>query len=495
MAKAIIIGSGVGGLAAALRLRRQGFEVEVFESNGYPGGKIHNLEAADYRFDTGPSLFTMPHLVDELFELFGEDSDAYFEYIRKETICNYFWEDGTRFNAISDRTAFVESAAKTFGISKEKLNNYLQNSQEKYDLTAGIFLEKSLHKASTYLSFETLKSLVQSYKLDIYQSLHDTNQKALGNEKLVQLFDRYATYNGSSPYKTPGIMSMIPHLEMSYGTFLPKGGMKSISQSLYDFAIEKGVTFRFNEPVEKISHKNQKIQGVITKTGEHLADVVVSNADVFTSYKNLLKDAVPPRKILEQERSTSALIFYWGINRTFPDLDLHNILFSADYQEEFRQMFEEKTIGDDPTIYINITSKEEIKDAPDGCENWFVMVNAPGNFGQDWESIISRTRENIINKIERILGVDLRPHIEVERLLEPRTIESKTKSHRGSLYGASSNSKFAAFLRHPNFSSKMKGLYFCGGSVHPGGGIPLCLQSAKIVGELVAKDFSTAYAE
>ena len=301
----------------------------------------------------------------------------------------------------------------------------------------------------------------------------------------MQLFNRYATYNGSSPYKTPGIMSMIPHLEMDLGTYLPVGGMKEISESLYRFALEKGIHFRFNEEVEKISIENKVVNGIETKKGKYEAEIVVSNSDVFTSYTNLLKDDLPPKKIIKQERSSSAIIFYWGIQKTFPELDLHNILFSENYEKEFDQIFNKQSVSDDPTIYINITSKVEGIDAPDGCENWFVMINTSANFDQDWDELIIQSKKNIITKINSILKTDIEKYIVCESILDPRSIESKTKSHRGSLYGASSNSKFAAFLRHPNFTRKVKGLYFCGGSVHPGGGIPLCLLSAKIVSDLI----------
>jgi phytoene dehydrogenase-like protein len=215
--------------------------------------------------------------------------------------------------------------------------------------------------------------------------------------------------------------------------------------------------------------------------------LVVSNSDIFTSYSSLLKDDLSPKKIVQQERSSSAIIFYWGIKKEFPELDLHNILFSSDYEGEFDTLFNQQLISSDPTIYINISSKEEQADAPAGSENWFVMINTPANYNQDWDALIVEAKKNIISKINSILKIDLEPLIECESILDPRTIESKTKSHRGSLYGASSNSKFAAFLRHPNFTSKIKGLYFCGGSVHPGGGIPLSLLSAKIVSDLIDK--------
>ena len=486
--KAIIIGAGIAGLASALRLKKKGFEVEVFEANSHPGGKMNTLEINGYRFDTGPSLFTLPYLVDELFELYDENPRSFFNYTKKKTICNYFWEDNTRFSASANLKQFINEASEIFNTPKNDIEKYLKRSKQKYNLTSKIFLEKSLHKASTYLSFNTLKALVMTYKLDINQSLNQTNAHHFSNPKLIQLFNRYATYNGSSPYKTPGIMSMIPHLEMDLGTFLPRGGMKSIANSLYEFSLTKGVKYHFNEEVKKIVTKNNKVSSIVTSKNTYKTDILVSNSDVFTSYTNLLKDKLPPKKIIHQERSSSAIIFYWGVNKTFAELDLHNILFSDDYEKEFNQIFNDKSTPLDPTIYINITSKDLPNDAPLGSENWFVMINTSANFGQNWDQLIIDARKHIISKINRILKINIEKHIVCEQILEPRTIESNTKSHRGSLYGASSNSKFSAFLRHPNFSSKIKGLYFCGGSVHPGGGIPLCLLSAKIVSEMISNN-------
>jgi phytoene desaturase len=278
---------------------------------------------------------------------------------------------------------------------------------------------------------------------------------------------------------------MIPHLEMHYGTFLPKGGMHEITKSLYRFAQQQGIEFKLNSSVVEIIHENGIAKGIKTAKEEMTADVLVSNMDIFSTYKSLLKDLPHPNRILRQERSSSALIFYWGVKKTFPELDLHNILFSDEYEAEFNAIFNKKTLFRDPTVYINITSKEEVTDAPEGCENWFVMINAPGNFGQDWEMLKKQAKQHIIQKINRRLDIDLESLIVAEEVLDPIGIETKTSSHRGALYGAASNSQFASFLRHPNFSKQLENLYFCGGSVHPGGGIPLCLFSAKIVSDLV----------
>jgi phytoene desaturase len=485
MPSAIIIGAGIAGLATALRLRAAGMDVIVFEANDYPGGKLHAFVLKEYRFDAGPSLLTMPELITELFELFGEQANEFFEYDRKDSICNYFWEDGRQFTVPANRELFAKNAEAKFGIQASLLLNYLKNGQRKYELTAPLFLEKSLHKISTYLSVDTLKAISQLSKMDIGISLNSLNQAGIKEPHLVQLFNRYATYNGSSPYKTPGIMSMIPHLELHLGTYFPKGGMHNITKSLYQLAVRQGIQFHFNQKVDQIIVKNERAVGISVNSTVQNADFIVSNMDIFSTYKKLLPNQRHPKRTLKQERSSSAVIFYWGIKKQFPELDLHNILFSADYQQEFAHIFDHKTIYEDPTIYINITCKEEVNDAPRGCENWFVMINTPGDFEQDWDALAIQMRQNIIEKINRLLNTDLASLIEVEDVLTPPLIEQRTSSYRGSLYGAASNSKFAAFIRHPNFSSHLKQLYFCGGSVHPGGGIPLCLLSAKIASDLI----------
>jgi phytoene desaturase len=265
--------------------------------------------------------------------------------------------------------------------------------------------------------------------------------------------------------------------------------MNSITTSLVKLAVSRGVKIVYNSRVERINVKKRKVEGVQVK-GEHIkADIVVSNMDIVPTYTHLLPEMKQPRQVLEQERSSSAIIFYWGIDCQFPELDLHNIFFSEDYKQEFNFIFKEHDLFEDPTVYVHVSSKYCQGDAPPGKENWFVMINSPGNVGQDWDKLINLSRERIIQKLSRILKIDLNNLIESESVLDPRTIEENTSSYRGSLYGASSNHWLSAFIRHPNFHRKIRGLYFCGGSVHPGGGIPLSILSGKIVSELVQNDF------
>ncbi len=488
MQKAIVIGAGIAGIATSIRLARQGYEVKVYEANSYPGGKLTTLQHGDYRFDAGPSLFTLPKLVEELFLLCGEKPKDHFTYQIKDSICNYFWNDGKTYQMPAGVDNIVDSLVDNFDADRTSVERYLNRSKLKYEKTAPVFIERSLHKISSFINKETIMAVASIPKLGINTSMHKINAKAFRNPKLVQIFDRFATYNGSSPYQTPGIMSMIPHLEMGIGTYFPNGGMVNITNSLVALAERHGVSFVYGTKVQRIIKANGAAIGVDVENEKVLADIVVSNMDVFSTYKHLLPEKDWPLKTLAQEQSSSALIFYWGISKSFPNLSLHNILFADDYKGEFEKIFKSKTIVEDPTIYINISSKANPSDAPRDSENWFVMINTPGNYGQDWDAMIAEARRNIIIKINKVLKVDIESLIVIEDVLDPRLIESRTQSHRGALYGTASNNKLSAFLRHANFNKKIKNLYFCGGSVHPGGGIPLCLQSAAIVSDLISQD-------
>ncbi|MES2004532.1 MAG: 1-hydroxycarotenoid 3,4-desaturase CrtD [Bacteroidota bacterium] len=487
--KAIIIGAGVAGLAGAIRLAVQGMQVTVYEKNTYPGGKLGHFEMKGYRFDAGPSLFTQPQNIEELFALAGENIEMFFKYNKLPVSCHYFYEDGSFVRAYADRNLFSEELVRKLGEKKNSLHTYLDRSEKAYKHIGTVFLNHSLHKKATLWKagiFRAIKSTRWSY---LFRSLHQLNAAHFSNPKTVQLFNRYATYNGSSPYKAPGMLSLIPHLEHNEGSFYPLGGMVSIANALYRLALKKGVRFYFNTPVQRIIHNETVITGVVVNEENIDADVVVSNLDVYFTYKQLLGDEHKARKIEKQERSSSALIFYWGVKKEFPSLDLHNIFFAKDYEAEFDHLFRLKKMYNDPTVYINITAKcEPGIQAPKESENWFVMVNVPANIGQDWNVYKEKYRAAIIAKLNRLLQTDIEPLIEVEEILDPVLIEERTSSYRGSLYGTSSNSRMAAFLRHPNFSKAYQGLYFVGGSVHPGGGIPLCLQSARIMSDIVSVD-------
>lgn len=476
-----ILGAGVAGLATAIRLASRGHQVTVFEKSNKAGGKLNTISWEGFRWDSGPSLFTLPDLVEELYVLAGDEMKTSIRYQKLDLITRYFYEDGTVFNAFGDPEMFMEEAEKVFKEPAMAVRNHLERSRKIYELTSDLFIFNHFYRFGTFMSQKFMKAFLQIWKLDSLVTMHDTNSKRFNSPHLVQMFDRYATYNGSDPYRAPGTLNVISHLEHNLGAFFPEKGMYSLVTGLKELADNLGVIFHFNQPVEKVVMNKRVVQGVVAEGGIYPSDIVVSDIDIFYLYRDLLEDIPFPIKQFKRERSTSALIFYWAIDREFPQLDLHNIFFSADYKEEFRELGHKQKICEDPTVYLFVSSKAVQGDAPKGKENWYVMINVPENLGQDWDTLIQKARKDILKKLSRILGMDIEPMILHEIVADPRSIESETTSHRGALYGNSSNSRIAAFSRHPNFLRKYKGLYFVGGSVHPGGGIPLCLASAKIV--------------
>ncbi len=499
----VVIGAGIGGLASAIRLACAGYRVDVFEAAAEPGGKVAEHRDGPYRFDMGPSLFTLPEVLDELFRDAGAEPRDYYRYKRLDPICRYFFPSGKVLNAWADPARMAAEFEVVLGEPAANVQRYLKRARRIYELTENIFLRASLHDWRTYWRAPWLRTLAGLPSLDAMRSMHKSNSSLFEQPESVQLFDRYATYNGSNPYRAPATLNVIGHLEHNLGAWFPEGGMRSLVRALHRLALERGVRFHFGCRVEEILVEGRQVRGVRVRretesgpeaghsstsnqhapTWEQPAEAVVSNMDVVPTYRRLLPGQPEPRRILDQPRSTSALIFYWGMDRRFPQLDLHNILFSADYPGEFRHLSQTKTLSEDPTVYLYLSCRSEPGDAPPDGENWFAMINAPHSAGQDWDALCELARSRILAKAEAVLGEPVAPHICTEYRLDPRDIEARTSSFLGALYGNSSDNPMAAFLRHPNFSRQIAGLYFCGGSVHPGGGIPLCLLSARITAE------------
>ena len=485
--KAAVIGAGVGGLATAIRLRALGYEVDLFEQEQRVGGKLMEMHRDRFRFDMGPSLFTQPERVEELFTLMGEDPRQHFSYKRLDTICRYFFSDGSSLEVPSDPEEFISKVRTYSGTDADRLKDYLRIAKKLYETASPLFIEQPFPTRKGLMSAEGQAIGRQPWLLDPFTSLHRRNKNSFRDKRLVQLFDRYATYNGSNPYKAPATLKMIAHLEHNLGAYFPEGGMYGIATSLGQLAARHGVKIHLGTRVDEIvtDVTNRRVTG-LTINGDFAGyDLVVSDVDVHTLYRKLLKGISPPAGNRRLRLSTSAIIFYWGIRGEHPGLDLHNILFSEDYAAEFKSLFKNRTLQPDPTIYLFISKRLVPDDAPEGDENWFVMINAPENRGQDWNLLVSDARKKVIEKIQRMLGIEIENRIITEHVEDPRTIEARTGSYRGALYGNNSNSRFSAFSRHPNHRKILGNMYYVGGSVHPGGGIPLCLASAKIVSNLL----------
>ncbi|HOX83121.1 MAG TPA: phytoene desaturase family protein [Chryseolinea sp.] len=482
MKNCAVIGSGIAGIASAIRIAAMGLKVDVFEANDYPGGKLREQRADGFRFDMGPSVFTMPHLIDELFTLCGKNPRDYFSYTRLPTSFKYVFEDGTQINAYGNEDLLAKEIALKTKDSEESFRKYLRDISAKYEITKEVFIENSLHILKNYFTERVFKGLLNFHKIGAFESMDQANRRFFKDPNLVQLFNHYAFYVGSNPMVAPATLNMIQHLVIDKGTYIPDRGMYSLVQALVKLAEEIGVTFHYNTKVEEIIVKEGRATGIrIGADRILLYDRIVNNMDVYHAYNRLLPNEKKPKRILSQPKSSSILGFYWSVKGQHRQLGVHNMLFSKDEHAEYKAVFETGTICDDPSVYISVTSKHVKDDAPAGCENWFVIVIAPNDMGQTWDELVAKTKVNVLAKVKRLLGIT--PEIEHEFVLTPTMIKENYSSAFGAVFGNSSNSKFAAFLRHSN-KSKVKGLYFVGGSVHPGAGIPMCLNSAKIMAKM-----------
>lgn len=452
---------------------------------------MDEIHSDGFRFDTGPSLLTMKFVLDSLFQLAGKETTDYLDITPIDPICRYFYPDGLQLDAHADINRMVNNLPDPLKVDREAIRNYFSYSKKIYDLTANLFLFDSIRKASHLINPEAWKVLFQLKSIDPFRTVHEANASFFRNPQLVQLFDRYATYNGSNPYRAPATLNIIPHVEYTLGSWYVKGGMYRITEALTRLAQSVGVEFRYQTPVQEIMVTNGKVQGVRTQAGEIIStDKLISNSDVVHTYSHLLQPPYRQTSWEKKEPSCSGLVFLWGVQKDYPKLAHHNILFSADYEQEFQEIFQQRKEPTDPTVYISITSKSDPDHAPSGAENWFVLVNMPwlkegeGNS----EEQIQTLKQAVLQKIISSGLENPEPWIVTEKILTPEYLRNRTWTNKGSIYGLSSNHRNAAFNRQDNRCRSVKGLYFAGGSAHPGGGIPLVLLSGMNAARHVIHD-------
>lgn len=487
----IIVGAGLAGLSAAAALAARGEAVTVFEAAAAPGGKAGCSVREGFTFDTGPSLLTMTATFDALYALCGEERKEHLEFIPLDPIGTLFWDDGTRLDYGSDAGRFGSGLETVLHEKGESLARYLTRTRRLWNTAAPLFLENALHEPSVWFSPVARKALAGLPWLAPFTPMHRLHSRYFRTGKGRQLFDRLATYNGSDPYRCPATLAIIAHAEFGLGGYAVRGGIRAIPRELEALAARHGARFRYNARVKRILTGKNRVTGVELESGEQLAaGRVICNADAKTAYETLLpgheRDPLA-RRYRRLEPSSSGLVFLWGMGASFPELRVNNVFFSADYRKDFRAAFGELRCPDDPTVYVNITGKTDPEDAPPGCENWFVLVNAPRDAGQDWAAETDRIRAAVTGKLSRLLGREIAPLIRTEEVLTPADIQNRTGSAHGSLYGIASNTALAAFLRHPNRHPRIRGLWFTGGSVHPGGGMPLAVRSGMITAGLIGR--------
>jgi len=484
-----IIGAGLGGLAVSCLLAKKGHTVSIFEKNERPGGKIDEIRARGFRFDTGPSLLTMPFILESLFDFCDVDINDYLDIQPVDPICRYFYPNGTQFDCFQDSSLNIAQIQEFAPSDVEAYEEFLDYSEQLYERTKEAFLFNPLYGLS---DVGTL-NLTDFFRIDAFHTVAERVDEMFQSSELRQFFKRFTTYNGSSPFLAPATLNVIPHVELTLGGYYINGGMYSLIESLGQLANKLGVEIFYNTGITKINTDRGKISGLTNQAGNHIpADLVVSNADAHETYLNLFTDSeistVKQKRIASLEPSCSGFVLLLGIDTTYDKLTHHNIFFSEDYDWEFRQIFEQKIMPMDPTIYVANTSNTNPDHAPKGSSNLFVLVNAPYLSDEyDWQKKEEAYSQKIIKRLESRGLTNLNEHIEFKKSITPRDFYNRYQSNKGSIYGTSSNSKFAAFMRPRNKSRSIDGLYLVGGSTHPGGGIPLVSLSAFHAAELIER--------
>jgi phytoene desaturase len=485
----IIIGAGIGGLSAAIRLAAAGRRVVIYEQNGAVGGKMGEVQAAGFRWDTGPSVITMRPVFEELFHCAGRQMADYLTLLPVEPLTRYFYRDGTVLDATADLTRMAAQIERIEPRDVEGYLRFLAYAAKLHRITGPVFIYDQPPGWRSFLRAGPLDAL----RIEPWWTLAQVIERHVRSPHLRQLLGRFATYVGASPYAAPATLVVIAHVELTGGVWYPQGGIYAIAHSLARLASELGVEIHLKRPVTQIVTQHGRAAGVALADGRFCpASAVIANVDVTTVYQRLLPESIatPARRQRQAALPTScsgyALLL--GVEGRHPQLAHHNIFFAPDYRREFTDIFTRHIPPTDPTIYVAITAKSDPSHAPPGCENWFVLVNAPPDGPHfDWGSQEASYRQQVLSALAA-QGFDLRDKICYMKAITPPIIAEATGAWRGALYGISSNNALNAFRRPHNRSPYLPGLYFVGGTTHPGGGVPMVTLSGKVAAELVLAD-------
>lgn len=489
----VVIGGGIGGLAAAIRLAAAGRAVTILEQAPTVGGKMSQITADGYRWDTGPSVITMRHVFESLFASAGRRLDDYLDLQPLEPLTRYFYEDGSILDASRDWSNMAATIAAWEPRDVAGYLRFLAYAAELHRITGPVFIYDRPPTPASFLRVPPWDML----KVDAWSTLDQAIRRHVRDPRLRQMLGRFATYVGASPYRAPATLGVIAHVELTGGVWYPRGGIYRIAEALARLASELGVEIRTGTRVTQIDVASARVRGVkVTDAFAHpspeefiAADTVIANVDVTTVYDKLLPPtAVRPalrNRLHSHESSCSGFILLLGVRRSHPNLAHHNIFFAQDYRREFEDIFTRGIPPTDPTIYVAISSKTDPDHAPPGCENWFILVNAPAlGPAYDWSTQAQAYRDHVLATLAR-KGLDVRSSIDSERILTPHDIATRTGAHRGALYGISSNNPLNAFRRPHNRAVDIAGLYFAGGTTHPGGGVPMVTLSGMLVADLI----------
>lgn len=486
MSKAIVIGAGFGGLAAAARLRAMGHQVTVLEAGNQPGGRARAFEREGFHFDAGPTVITAPYLFDELFDLFGKNRHDYFDLAPVDPFYRVAFQDGRHFDYVGDDERLFDQIASFNPRDVDGYKKLVEHSQRIFDVGYTQLVDADFSRFG-----DMMRIVPDLIRLRAYKSLYGLVARYIQDDSLRQVFTFQPLLIGGNPFRAPGIYLLIHWLERKWGIHFAMGGTTAIVKGLTTLLGEVGVEVRLNAPVDHIEVQGGRAKGVLLEDGTFIdADLVVSNADPATVYTKLI-DPSARRKhtdasVARKKYSMSLFVGYFGTNKTYPDLAHHSILLGPRYRELLTDIFDRKKLADDFSLYLHAPTRTDPSLAPPGGESFYVLSPVPNQqSGIDWSVEGPRYMDRILDALDAQHLPGLRDNLATQFHVDPRYFEGELRSYRGAAFGPEPTLRQSAYFRFHNRSEDVAGLYFVGAGVHPGAGLPGVLSSAKVLERVV----------
>lgn len=490
---ALVIGAGIGGIATAARLAKNGYDVTVLEKESTPGGRANQIIKDGHRFDIGPTLFLMPEVWEETFASLGETMSDHLDLRRIDPTYKVHFDDGLQLELTSDigkMQTQLEAVDKT---AFTGFLNYIAEGSKHYKMSLEKFVGRNFYNIFEYFSLKNLPLIFQLKALDKH---YRNTGRFFKDERLKAAFTFQNMYLGLSPYDAPATYSLLQYTELAEGVWYPMGGMYAGIQALVKVAEKLGVKFIYNAPVKRIHAGKMKVESVETMDGKQWnADIFVGNADLPYIYKELLPDAKEAKKLDEKLYTCSTIMFYWGVKKQYPQIAHHNVFLGGDYKASFDQIFEDHTLPEVPSFYVHAPARTDSAAAPKGEDTLYVLVpvgHLDARTEQDWDALVNRARETVFARLEKEMGIsDLKESIKFEIVYQPKTWKERFNLEKGAAFGLSHNFWQVGYLRPQNRHKQFKNLYFAGASTHPGTGLPIVLLSARLTTERILKEAGT----
>ena len=487
---AIVIGAGIGGIATAGRLAKQGFAVTVLEKNSTPGGRCGQIVREGHRFDIGPTLFLMPEVWEETFAALGEKMSDHMQLVRIDPTYKVHFDDGLQLQLTSNLGEMQAQLEKVEKTAFTGFLGYIAEGSKHYKISLEKFVGRNFYNIFEYFSLANLPLLFQ---LKALMKHYSNTGRFFRDERLKAAFTFQNMYLGLSPYDAPATYSLLQYTELAEGVWYPMGGMYKGIETLTAIAEKLGVRFVYNTPVKAIHCSNNKVESVETETGQvYSADLFVGNADLPYIYKELLPKNAEADKLDKKLYTCSTIMFYWAVDKQYPQIAHHNVFLAGDYKASFDQIFNEHKLPAQPSFYIHAPARTDAAAAPQGQDTLYVLVpvgHMDAANKQDWNEMVNRARETVFARLEKEMAItDLREHIKFEMINTPLTWKAQFNLEKGAAFGLSHNFWQVGFLRPQNRHARFKNLYFAGASTHPGTGLPIVLLSARLTTERILKE-------